>query len=146
MRGPAPTAPALVPPPWRSPDVPRPRILSVGQCGYDHGQIARQLGKHLDAEVANAATHAQALAALKSQGFDLVLVNRVGDADGAPGLDLIQTLKSDPATAAVPVMLVSNYADAQAEAVALGALPGFGKSELGSGAPERLRTALAAVL
>ena len=31
----------------------------------------------------------------------------------------------------VPVMLVSNYEDAQREAVAKGALPGFGKAALG---------------
>jgi hypothetical protein len=30
------------------------------------------------------------------------------------------------------MMLVSNYADAQADAVKAGALPGFGKRELGS--------------
>ena len=30
------------------------------------------------------------------------------------------------------MMLVSNYPDAQAEAIAAGALPGFGKRELGS--------------
>jgi hypothetical protein len=30
----------------------------------------------------------------------------------------------------VPVMLVSNYENAQAEAQAVGALPGFGKADL----------------
>ena len=32
-------------------------------------------------------------------------------------------------------MLVSDFAEAQAEAVGLGALPGFGKSDLRSGGP-----------
>jgi len=36
----------------------------------------------------------------------------------------------------VPVMLVSNFADAQAQAVESGALPGFGKAALN--APETL--------
>jgi hypothetical protein len=40
-------------------------------------------------------------------------------------------VKEDDALAKVPVMLVSNYAAAQAEAVAAGAVPGFGKSSLG---------------
>jgi hypothetical protein len=40
-------------------------------------------------------------------------------------------------------MLVSNYPDAQAAAVAAGALPGFGKRELGSARiPELIRSAL----
>ena len=110
----------------------RPRILSVGQCAFDHASLAGMLSRSFDAEVARADTAGQALDALRSAPYDLVLVNRVGDADGAPGLDLIRALKGDPALASVPVMLVSNYADAQAEAVSLGALPGFGKSELGA--------------
>lgn len=111
----------------------RPRILSVGQCGVDNGQITRQIGKPLGAEVAAADTHEEAIAALRSGGFDLVLVNRVGDADGAPGLDLIRALKADDATSGVPVMLVSNYESAQDEATSLGALKGFGKADLATG-------------
>ena len=124
--------------------MPRPRILSVGQCGYDHGGLSRRLGHSLDAEVVPAATHPEALDALRDRGpFDLVLVNRVGDRDGAPGLDLIRALKADPDLADLPVMLVSNFAHAQDEAVALGALPGFGKAELGSPSVlDRLRAAL----
>ena len=40
-------------------------------------------------------------------------------------------------------MLVSNYPEAQAQAVALGALPGFGKADLGK---SRARDALAPIL
>lgn len=110
--------------------MPRPRVLSVGQCGFDHGRISRQLRQSLGADVEDGGTARDALAALHRERFDLVLVNRVSDADGAPGVDLIRSLKSDPALAKVPVMLVSNYPDAQAEAVGLGALLGFGKAEL----------------
>src|SRR4051794_41085510 len=113
---------AIVPVASRRSLVSRPRILSVGQCGYDHGQISRQLGRHREAEVVAAATHAEALAALQQGGVDLVLVNRIGDRDGASGLDLIRAMKADPRTSAVPVMLVSNLADAQDEAVGLGAI------------------------
>lgn len=123
----------------------RPRVLSVGQCGYDHSQISRVLGRSLDAEVVRADTQAEAVEALRNEGpFALVLVNRVGDADRARGLDLIRTLKADADLANVPVMLVSNHDDAQAEAVDAGALPGFGKSDLGSGRElDALRQALA---
>lgn len=107
-----------------------PRILSVGQCGFDHGQISRLLQRHLGAEVVAADTYEEAIAAVASSPFDLVLVNRVGDSDGAPGLELIRALKTETA---VPVLLVSNYESAQDQATGLGALPGFGKADLGTG-------------
>jgi two-component system, chemotaxis family, chemotaxis protein CheY len=108
------------------------KVLSVGQCGLDHGSISGYLRRGFSAAVESADTHDQALAALSGSRFDLVLVNRVCDADGAPGVDLIRAMKSDPATSAVPVMLVSNHSSAQAEAIKLGALPGFGKGEMHS--------------
>jgi hypothetical protein len=46
-------------------------------------------------------------------------------------MDLIKRVKADPQLQSVPVMLVSNYEDAQAEAVAAGAAVGFGKAALG---------------
>ena len=62
--------------------------------------------------------------------FDLVLVNRVLDLDESSGLDLIRTLMGDGDLGDVPVMLVSNYPDAQDAAVELGASRGFGKADL----------------
>lgn len=123
--------------------MPRLRVLSVGQCGYDHGQISHYFDRTFGADVLPSDTQNAAIAALRDQGpFDLVLVNRIGDRDGAPGVALIQTLKTDPDLARVPVILVSNYESAQAEAQALGALPGFGKAELGSReAEQRIRAA-----
>lgn len=113
----------------------RPRVLSVGQCGMDHGSIRRYLERHFEADVQAADTRDEALEALREGSYDLVLVNRIGDRDGSPGLALIQALKADPALAEVPVMLVSNLSDAQAEAESLGALPGFGKAALSRGTP-----------
>ncbi|MEW4568629.1 response regulator [Tautonia sp. JC769] len=123
----------------------RPRVLNVGQCGYDHSSISRFLQQSCNAEVDAADSGAEALDALRSEPkrYDLVLVNRVFDRGGESGLDLIQTLRADATLAEIPVMLVSNYADAQQQAVDLGALPGFGKSDLGdSTTAERLRDAL----
>lgn len=121
-----------------------PRVLNVGQCSYDHGSIARQLKKTFGAEVVGASSFPEAVAALRGGGYDLVLVNRVTDRDGSPGLDLIRTVKADPALAGVPVMLVSNYPEAQRQAEGLGALPGFGKAELASARSlERLSAVLA---
>jgi two-component system chemotaxis response regulator CheY len=107
------------------------RVLSVGQCGFDHGSITRQMRQRFGAEVVGASDAPEAIAALRGGGFDLVLVNRVLDGDGSSGLDLIRTLKADPALSGLPVMLVSNYASAQDQAMTLGALKGFGKSDLG---------------
>jgi hypothetical protein len=110
----------------------RPLVLNVGQCGFDHRRIARHLEQTFRAEVRGASTFDEALAALRRERFNLTLVNRVNDSDGAPGLELIRSMKSEPELAGLPVMLVSDYPDVQQEAEALGALRGFGKSELAS--------------
>jgi len=121
----------------------KPRILSVGQCSFDHASITRHLGKTYGAEVAGADTRGQALVTLRAGEFDLVLVNRVLDADGTSGVELIRAIKAEPELAGVPVMLVSNYEDAQVEAKAAGALPGFGKTDLRHGSVAALETVLA---
>jgi two-component system chemotaxis response regulator CheY len=106
------------------------QVLSLGQCGPDHGAISCLLHSQFGAEVTAAHTYEDALAKLRQGEFALVLVNRILDYDGQPGLDFIERVKKDAALSALPVMLVSNHADAQEEAIARGALPGFGKSEL----------------
>ncbi len=121
----------------------KPRILSVGQCSFDHASISRHLGQTYGAEVTGADTKGQALTSLRAGEFDLVLVNRVFDSDGSSGLELIRAIKADPDVAGVPVMLVSNYEDAQTEARDAGALPGFGKADLLRGAVPALETLLA---
>jgi two-component system chemotaxis response regulator CheY len=110
----------------------RPLVLSVGQCGFDHTRIARYLEQTFQAEVRGVSTFDEALAALRRERFNLTLVNRVNDSDGAPGLELIRSMKSEPDLAGLPVMLVTDYPDVQKEAETLGALPGFGKSALAS--------------
>ena len=114
----------------KKPKGPKPQVLSVGQCGFDHGNIGRVLAEHFGAEVQAAATSELALRAVRDGQFDLVLVNRVFDANGDSGLELIKKWQSDEETRATPVMLVSNYSDAQDAAIALGARPGFGKNAL----------------
>ena len=111
-------------------------VLSVGQCGADHHSLTSLLNSQFGAEVVSAASAREALAQLRRDRYNLVLVNRLFDRGGS-GLDFIVQLKADASLTGVPVMLVSNYDDAQQQAVALGALPGFGKSSLGS--PATLR-------
>jgi two-component system chemotaxis response regulator CheY len=116
------------------------KILSLGQCGADNYTLTQFLETSFATQVVPADTFDEALAQLRAGTFDLVLVNRVLDVNGASGLGFIGQLKADPELAGTPMMLVSNYADAQREAVALGALMGFGKAGLDDpGTTARLR-------
>lgn len=103
------------------------RVLDVGQCDPDHASIRGMLETHFDAAVDRAHRLSDALAKLGAQRYDLVLVNRLLDQDQSPGMDLIASMQADDALKSTPIMLVSNFDDAQTEAVAAGALRGFGK-------------------
>lgn len=107
------------------------KVLSIGQCFADQGAMRRTFQKHLGAEVVSVDDGDEALASLRSETFALVLVNRVLDADGSSGLEVLRQIKADEKGAAVPVMLVSNYEDAQRQAEQAGAVRGFGKAVLG---------------
>ena len=76
-------------------------------------------------EVVEADTAADALQRLHQEAFDLVLVNRVFDADSDSGIDFIRKVKADESQSKTPVLLVSNYEDAQAQAVEAGAGAGI---------------------
>jgi CheY-like chemotaxis protein len=105
------------------------KVLNVGQCAADHGAIRRLIEGRFEAEVLEALDAGDALAQLRGGRFDLVLVNRTLDVDRSDGLDIVKAIKADPALAATPVMLVSNYAEYQQQAVAVGTELGFGKAE-----------------
>lgn len=110
----------------------KPRVLDVGQCDFDHGNLSQLLTHRFGTTVDRAHSLDEAFAAVKSRDYDLVLVNRIFDADKTEGLDLVRRLKNDPATRVIPVMLISNFAEAQKAAAELGAVPGFGKDALAS--------------
>ena len=71
----------------------RKRVLSIGQCGPDHYSISWTLRQHFGAEVVPASNSAEALGLLTKGPFDLILVNRILDADHTSGLQLIKQLK-----------------------------------------------------
>ena len=106
------------------------RILDIGQCGYDSGQIEALLTRVLGATVDHSPTKADAMSRCAKNSYDLILVNRLLDYDHSSGLDLIRDLIDGGTT--IPIMLVSNLAGAQDSAVELGAIRGFGKAELNS--------------
>jgi DNA-binding NarL/FixJ family response regulator len=119
------------------------KVALVGHCGPD--------GSYLRTSIARAVKDVQFVAAddeveLKQaidNGVDLVLLNRRLDwgFETDEGVQLIRQLRSQHPD--LKLMLVSNYPEAQDEAVKAGALAGFGKSELRSAATEqKLREAL----
>lgn len=105
-------------------------VLSIGQCRPDQAAISHYLTSHFGAKVLTADLPAEAYHVLKTQSVDLVLINRKLDADYSDGMEILQQILADMTTGEIPLMLVSNFAEWQEKAVALGATYGFGKAEL----------------
>lgn len=108
------------------------QVLSVGQCSMDHGKLSRAFREHFQAELTATPDAQSAVKDFAKAAYDLVLVNREFDEDGDSGLEFIRNHIGLFQQANTPIMLVSNYADAQASAVALGCPTGIGKASLGS--------------
>ena len=119
------------------------RVLDVGNCVPDHAAIRGLLERTFQAEVVQADGPDDALALLRKEPFDLVLVNRKLDHDYSDGLEIIKQIKADKKLSALPCMLITNYPDQQQAAVAAGAAYGFGKKELSR---DETRERLAAIL
>lgn len=105
-------------------------VLSIGQCRPDQAAISHYLTSHFGAKVLTADLPRDAYQLLSHQSVDLILINRKLDADYSDGMEILQHLCTDKSTAEIPVMLVSNFAEWQEKAVAIGAIYGFGKAEL----------------
>ena len=78
----------------------KPKIVSLGQCGADHGSIVRFCRDAVDGHVTGVDTIPQALAV---EGADLVMVNRILDATGESGLEFIRRFRADPARQSTPI-------------------------------------------
>lgn len=106
-----------------------PKVLDLGQCDHDHGLLKRLI-ENCGATIERAATEQEARSKLETSKYNLVLINRMLDADNSFGVEIVKRLKAEPQFKALPVMLVSNFAAAQRDAMAAGALEGFGKDHL----------------
>lgn len=104
-------------------------IVLVGHCGPDMFMLKSALGR--------AAADAPIVTVNDSKSLDeylnnesVLLVNREldGSFDTQNGVELIKQIVQQENSPII--MLISNYQDAQAEAVAAGARKGFGKSDL----------------
>lgn len=104
-------------------------IVLVGHCGPDMFMLKSALGRAAaDAPIVTV-NDTQSLSEYLN-GNSVLLVNREldGSFDTKSGIELIAQIakgQTPPIT-----MLISNYEDAQAQAIAAGARQGFGKSEL----------------
>jgi two-component system chemotaxis response regulator CheY len=107
-------------------------VLLVGHCGPDNSYLRMAVrAASADANIITADSSQEVANAL-ADGVDLLLVNRVLEYgfDHHNGVDLIKHIHA--LYPKMQLMLVSNYPEAQAAAVAAGAIPGFGKREIGS--------------
>jgi len=108
------------------------RLLDVGNCDPDHLMIRRMLSEHFDVEIDRVMFASEAIERMRQTKYDLVLFNRLVFDDGSEGIELVRKAKADPALAAVPIMMISNFPEAQAASVAAGGVTGFGKAGVGS--------------
>ena len=106
-----------------------PTVLDVGNCAPDHASIQRLVKTGFNAQLLQAHGPKDALAILRKTPVNLVLINRKLDRDYTDGVEILKLIKADPELRAIPVMLITNYAEHQDAAVALGAERGFGKLE-----------------
>src|SRR3954454_346002 len=106
------------------------QIFLVGHCNFDGPRLQQLISsKFTDAKVTRVNSDEDLRRACDSPDA-LLLVNREPVGFDCDGLDIIRDICKCPTHART--MLVSDYADAQEEVQGLGALPGFGKSEIGS--------------
>ena len=108
------------------------KIVLVGHCGPDCSFLRMAVSSADRSIKVLMADDADELNQHLQQGVDLLLLNReLGwGFDQTEGVEIVRQLL--PRHPGVKMMLISNYPDAQAEALAAGAVPGFGKREIGS--------------
>ena len=108
------------------------KVLLVGHCGPDSSYLKMVVrSANPKAQILMADDRNELNNALE-QGVDLALFNReLGYGfDESRGVEVIRSLKE--MRPEQRMMLVSNYPEAQEAAEQAGALPGFGKREIGS--------------
>jgi two-component system, chemotaxis family, chemotaxis protein CheY len=108
------------------------KVALVGHCGPDASYLRSAVSGSVRGATILMIDEAARLEKALSDGVDLVLMNRQLDwgFETEEGVELIRQLRTKHPN--VKAMLVSNYPEAQQEAVAAGALPGFGKREIGT--------------
>lgn len=100
----------------------------VGHCSPDSSYLTMAVTQAVPGAKVTRVTDDAGVQRLLEGGVDLLLINRAMEPgySAAVGTDYIKSLRQSHPH--VKVMLISNYPDAQAAAMADGALPGFGKN------------------
>src|SRR4051794_6252722 len=113
------------------------KIALVGHCGVDGPRIEAQLNSIVESADVTMANDPDALARVVDGGVDLLLFNReLGFGfDDEEGVDVMAEVHREHPE--IKLMLISDYADAQKAAQQVGALPGFGKADLGTSKVEK---------
>jgi len=108
------------------------KILLVGHCGPDSTYLKIAVRSALGEVVVTSAGDRAQLDRAIAAGVDLILFNRELDYgfEPATGVDMIRLLKQQHSD--LKMMLITNYPEVQAAAIAAGAKPGFGKRDIGS--------------
>jgi hypothetical protein len=119
------------------------KVLLVGHCGPDAFALRAAVGSMVPGAEIEQINSRRGLD--EAEGAHLLLINRVLDGafDTESGIDLIREFAARDSGGRPGLVLVSNLQDAQTEAEAAGALPGFGKRELYS---DRMRESLESAL
>jgi len=108
------------------------RVVLIGHCGPDSSYLRMTISR-VSREISVSMVDDEIeLQKIIDEGADLLLVNRELDYGfkESEGVEIIARLHG--AHPDLKMMLVSNFPESQAEALAAGAMPGFGKRELGS--------------
>jgi CheY-like chemotaxis protein len=108
------------------------KVALVGHCGPDSSFLRMAVSSADRTLQIIMVDDSDDMSKVLSSGVDLLLLNReLGYGfDETMGVEVIRSLR--PKYPNVKMMLVSNYADAQAAALAAGAVSGFGKREIGT--------------
>ena len=108
------------------------KVVLVGHCGPDSSYLRMAVASADRSLKVFMADDADELNSMLAAGVDLLLLNReLGwGFEESEGVEVIRQLRAR--FPQVKMMLVSNYPEAQAAAVAVGGVPGFGKREIGS--------------
>ena len=117
-------------------------MILVGHCSPDSSYLWIAIRAIKPDAIVERAMDDTSLLAYLQKGASLLLINRLldGEYENYDGIELLAKCRNSHPH--IPAMLISNYADAQANAIAAGAIPGFGKSELTSGKARELLASL----
>lgn len=105
-------------------------VLEVGNCDPDHATLNRMLTDRFDVRVDRVMFVNEAIERLRKEKYALVLFNRLIFADSSPGIAILERAKADPAVNGTPMMMISNFDEAQQQCVAAGGVVGFGKNAI----------------